>query len=184
MFSKLQIMKKYLFVFAMAFVMISCGHRQKDKDIDMELVELETAVNESSNTAISNIDSLAMMADELSPAEATKVLVTYMRIHEKASAAGDTRRDLETLRKYVDFYDIVMSANGDEMRLAFEKLAARRQNVDIIASAKQYRELLADYASGSAIEESAPEETSKPETADSTTTQQSEPEATSQPVEE
>lgn len=150
---------RYALVAALVFSMDSCKGNQSSNIGDTEIDEIEQAVSGSSaaRSMEMHVDSLALMADDLTPPEAVQVLVTYMRIHEDAKANNDSRRDLETMRKFVDVYDIVMSVNSDEMRPAFDKVARRNSSMNIHAAANEYRSLLADYGDGTAVEEESPE---------------------------
>lgn len=133
-----------------ASLLVSCGKSEKQVAAEEKIVEIENEIIESgSSRGVSTaIDSLALNADDLTPAEAVQVLVAYMNIHEQAVADGNVRRDMETLRKYVDVYDIVLSAGGEEMSDAFKNLARRSPKYDFAATAKQYRSILSDYADG------------------------------------
>lgn len=117
--------------------------------------EIESAIKSGEGTrAISTrVDSMALEADDLTPSEAVQVLVAYMRLHEEAKSNGDTKLDMETLRKFVDVYDIVTSVGGSEMNETFSKLAKRNPRFNIPVAAKEYRSILADYADGVATEE-------------------------------
>lgn len=149
---------RYTLVAALVVSMCSCKGNQSSNIGDTEIDEIEQAVSGSSaaRSMEMHVDSLALMADDLTPSEAVQVLVTYMRIHEDAKANNNSKRDLETMRKFVDVYDIVMTVNSDEMRPAFDKVARRNSSLNIHAAAKEYRSLLADYGDGTAVEEESP----------------------------
>lgn len=150
-------MKKIVFLGAIIAMglLVACSGKKNSAPADEEIVELEQQLNDSkqSNSAISQIDSLALMADDLTPAEALKVLITYMHVAQEAKEANKSKLELETMRKYVDVYDIVMGANRSDMTKAFEKFAKRNANYNVIATAKDYRERLSNYADGSAVAE-------------------------------
>lgn len=150
-------MKKIMIIGAaiVAAMVISCSGK-KDKSLaDDEIIALEQQLNDNaqSQSMIDHIDSLALMADDLTPSEAVKVLVTYMHVVKTATEAGKERVQLETMRKFVDVYDIVMGEHKSDMTDAFEAFARRNPNYNIIATASEYRENLRNYADGSAVEE-------------------------------
>lgn len=139
----------------MTALSVSCSGKKDKSPADEEIIALEQQLNDNkqSQSMIDHIDSLALMADDLTPAEAVKVLVTYMHVVKTATENGKERLQLETMRKYVDVYDIVMGEHKSDMTEAFEAFARRNPNYNIMATAKDYRESLRNYADGSAEEE-------------------------------
>lgn len=166
-------MKHYILACAViATILTSCGGGKNGVSEDKQVLEIEQAAESfSGSRGEMQIDSLALMADDLTPAEASQVLLIYMRIREEARKAGNEKRDLETMRKFVDVYDIVLGANGAEMRETFERIARHNPNHNFEAVAKEYRELLSNYASGSGVEESGYYEP-QPSAADSSKTEE------------
>lgn len=151
-------MKKIAVISLLSFVGLSlalpgCGRGGSSKGSD-NLDEIESIVNHTDGRSVTeaNVDSLALMADDLTPIEAAQVLATYTDMIGKMSARS---KKLETMRKFVDVYDIVMTVNGSDMRQMFENVAQRWPQYDPAARAKEYREQLADYADGSVNEESS-----------------------------
>ena len=53
--------------------------------------------------------------------------------------------DLETLRKYVDVYDIAISNNPNDMRAAFSRARSVNDNLDFEQVAADFRRKLAEY---------------------------------------
>lgn len=148
-----------VFFSAVAAVMIitSCGKKSADSVDDSQIAEIESVVTqstsgESRNT--SHVDSLALMADYLTPVEAAEVLATYMQIAANARDNNDSNTRLVTMRKFVDVYDIVMAVNSSEMRPMFERLAAQ-SSFNIPQTATEFRAELSDYADGSAAEDAS-----------------------------
>ncbi len=166
-------MKYYILICAgISAMLASCGGGGNSAAEDKQIVEIEQAAESFSGTrGEMQIDSLALMADDLTPAEASQVLLTYMRIREDARKAGNEKRELETMRKFVDVYDIVLGANGADMRETFERIARHNPHHNFEAAAKEYRELLSNYASGSGVEESGYYEP-QPAAADSSSTEE------------
>lgn len=150
-----------LSVAAAVALLTSCGKKDAGNAQDIEIAEIENIVAENVKDRehnASHVDSLAFMADDLTPSEATQVLATYMQIAADAKERGDRKIRLETMRKYVDVYDIVISANGSEMRDMFERLRRHSPEFDIPQTAADFRAELSDYADGSA-DDGLPQET-------------------------
>ena len=153
-------MKNLLITVALALLAIllcvACGGKS-DKEhpapdaADLEAAELQNtrlarALTEGHvETASAMADSMSLFVDDLTPDQTVQVLMAFLTVHNEAVAKKDTRRDLETLRKYVDVYDIALSVNPSDTRAAFDK--ARRVNpaVDLDALATSFRERLTQY---------------------------------------
>lgn len=153
-------MKNLLITIALALLAIllcvACGGKS-DKEhpapdaADLEAAELQNtrlarALTEGHvETASAMADSMSLFVDDLTPDQTVQVLMAFLTVHNEAVAKKDTRRDLETLRKYVDVYDIALSVNPSDTRAAFDK--ARRVNpaVDLDSLATSFRERLTQY---------------------------------------
>ncbi len=153
-------MKNLLITVALALLAIllcvACGGKS-DKEhpapdaADLEAAELQNtrlarALTEGHvETASAMADSMSLFVDDLTPDQTVQVLMAFLTVHNEAVARKDTRRDLETLRKYVDVYDIALSVNPSDTRAAFDK--ARRVNpaVDLDSLATTFRERLTQY---------------------------------------
>lgn len=153
-------MKNLLITVALALLAIllcvACGGKP-DKEhpapdaADLEAAELQNtrlarALTEGHvETASAMADSMSLFVDDLTPDQTVQVLMAFLTVHNEAVARKDTRRDLETLRKYVDVYDIALSVNPSDTRAAFDK--ARRVNpaVDLDSLATSFRERLTQY---------------------------------------
>lgn len=153
-------MKNLLITVALALLAIllcvACGGKS-DKEhpapdaADLEAAELQNtrlarALTEGHvETASAMADSMSLFVDDLTPDQTVQVLMAFLTVHNEAVARKDTRRDLETLRKYVDVYDISLSVNPSDTRAAFDK--ARRVNpaVDLDSLATSFRERLTQY---------------------------------------
>ncbi len=90
-------------------------------------------------------DSMSLFVDDLTPEQTVQVLMAFLSVHNEAVAKGDRRLDLETLRKYVDVYDIAVNANPKDTRAAFAKANKINPDVDFDAVAKSFREKLSQY---------------------------------------
>ena len=152
-------LKSLIIAVAAAIVATGCGNSGSSEPAASPEVETAISTHESGlNDAInsgdirqaSNIaDSLALMVDDLTPTQTVNVLATFADVVNKAKADHNTRRAYETMRKYVDVYDIGLSINPKDLRKALE--ADRRYNFDSLATA--YRTGLSDYAVTPTVEE-------------------------------
>lgn len=91
-----------------------------------------------------HIDSLANEADFLSPGEGVGVLIAYVEVKSEAEKAGKIKEAYETMRKFVDLYNIVSNNHKNDFKKAVNK-ALRSTGTDLSALAVEYREKLADY---------------------------------------
>ena len=90
-------------------------------------------------------DSMSLFVDDFTPEQTVQVLMAFLSVHNDAVAKGDRRRDLETLRKYVDVYDIAVGANPNDTRAAFAKAKKLNPAVDFDSVARSFRERLSQY---------------------------------------
>lgn len=152
-------LKSLITAAAAAAMAAGCGSSGSSEPVASPEVETAISTHESGlNDAInagdirqaSNIaDSLALMVDDLTPVQTVSVLATFADVVDKAKAEHNTRRAYETMRKYVDVYDIGMSINPKDLRKALK--ADHRYDFDSLATA--YRTGLTDYAVTPTIEE-------------------------------
>ena len=75
---------------------IACGGNKESDAADSQIDEIEQALERGEGSrAISNrIDSMALEADDLTPAEAVQVLVAYIRLHEQTKQEGNAQADM------------------------------------------------------------------------------------------
>lgn len=133
-----------------ALMLASCGGKNRSSETDLlmeqQTSQLTEALNARDYSAASSLaDSMALYVDDLTPDETVTVLMAFLEIHNKA--ADDNRRsdDLETLRKYVDVYDIATAANPQDMRAAFAAARNRNPQLDFEQAARDFRRALAEY---------------------------------------
>lgn len=148
-------MKKILlsiFVAVAVTAMPGCGSKGSDSDgtVPAEVEEQNTQLAEALN--VGNIKQAAVMADSMSlfvddftPEQTVQVLMTFLSVHNDAVANKERRRDLETIRKYIDVYDIALSVNPRDTRAAFAKAKRINPAVDFDSIAVTFREKLAQY---------------------------------------
>ncbi len=165
---------KKLFICAataiIALVCASCGGGRSSetaKLMDQQTSQLTEALRANDYaTAATLADSMALYIDELTPEETIAVLMAFLEVHNKVTA-DNPRSDLETLRKYVDVYDIAVGANPNDMRRAFAEAKARNPQLDFEQAARDFRRLLAEY---DAVQTYGEEPVYEPEPADSSQT--------------
>lgn len=154
----------------MSMTASSCGG-SRDKDtpriVDEQSTQLVRALETHDiNSASSLADSMALYVDDLTPDETVAVLLTFLEIHNNAVANGDRETDLETIRKYIDVYDIATSNNPNDMRNAFSRASRINPQVDFETAARDFRRALAEYDAVRTYGE-----TPVPEPADTTATE-------------
>lgn len=143
-----------LFAVVTAFLCVGCGRsKSKHAVVDTEAVEVQQSQLEEALTsgnlkqASVMADSMSLFVDDFTPEQTVQVLTAFVSIHNDASKKRETRRDLETLRKYVDVYDIALSVNPKDTRAAFKKAMSRNPELDFDSIAKAFREKLNQYDS-------------------------------------
>lgn len=133
----------------------SCGGSDKGgsvadagEAVEVQQSQLEEALT-SGNLKQASVmaDSMSLFVDDFTPEQTVQVLTAFVSIHNDASKKRETRRDLETLRKYVDVYDIALSVNPKDTRAAFKKAMSRNPELDFDSIAKAFREKLNQYDS-------------------------------------
>ncbi len=143
-----------LFLAVLAWATVSsCGGSKKggEAPVSEEVVverqsQLEEALS-SGNLRQASVmaDSMSLFVDDFTPEQTVQVLTAFISIHNDAVSKRETRRDLETLRKYVDVYDIALSVNPNDTRAAFKKAHSRNPEIDFDAVAKEFRAKLSQY---------------------------------------
>ncbi len=144
-------------------LLCSCGGKQSGKA--SEQVETITVVEHDSlrdavsrhdrKTVKSMADELALNADDLSPQQAVSVLMGFYDLHLQYSRERKMKSDMETMRKFVDVYDIVISNHGDDFRSALEATREIYPDADFITVYKDFTEKLSQY-DGSWLSDTAP----------------------------
>lgn len=147
-------------IFVAVTALTACG-RSAEKEttvapattdtVVIEEVKVEQMLNGGAAKMSETIDNLALNADDLEPREAVAVLVGYLEIEKEAQASHKHKTVLETIRKFVDVYDIVFSNHGDKMRDAIRRNASST-GIDLTAVASQFRNRLHGVDEGSGTE--------------------------------
>ena len=178
-------MKKILSIIAAGVLtltatgLVSCGgsgEKSSSPEAEMKRNELYDAMSRGNLTDIEMIaDSLAFNdIDGLTTDETVAVLIAYLKVHNDAAARKDSQKDLVTLRKFVDVYDIAVARDGDDLIEAFNSARQINGSLDLVATAKEFRALLADYDAGQmgvepgADREAAPKDTASAKDSSST----------------
>ncbi len=129
----------------------ACGKKNTESEKPVEVVEqqntqLADALSAGNlGTASELADSMSLYVDDLTPEETVAVLVAFMEVHNKAVKEKHRQRDLETLRKFVDVYDIAVGINPRDMKAAFEKARQLNPAVNIDSIAEDFRNRLTEY---------------------------------------
>lgn len=144
---------KYIFVVTVTLLVASCGGKTKEttdavtiieeEEVPVEITESPKDMGRMSMVA----DSMALWADDLNVKEAVAVLTTFYRVHLDAKAKGNRRRDIQTMRKYLDVYDIVAGNHGNELKNMLRKVSEADTTLNLIGAVESFRELLSDYDS-------------------------------------
>lgn len=138
-------------VMAFAVASSACSGKKSAGGADAEVVEaqesqLSSALSSGNIKEMSAVaDSMSLFVDDFTPEQTVQVLTAFISIHNDAVARHERRRDLETMRKYVDVYDIALSVNPKDTRAAFQKAQRSAQGIDFEAVAIEFRELLQQY---------------------------------------
>lgn len=135
----------------------SCGGSKKNaeslpetttKEVEVQKSQLEQALSSGDLKHASVMaDSMSLFVDDFTPAQTVQVLTAFVTLHNDATKKHEGRRDLETLRKFVDVYDIALSVNPKDTREAFRKALAANPALDFDSIAKVFRARLRDYDS-------------------------------------
>ena len=114
--------------------------------VDEQNTQLAEALNVGNiKQASAMADSMSLFVDDFTPEQTVQVLMAFLSVHNDAVASKERRRDLETIRKYIDVYDIALSVNPKDTRAAFEKARRINPEVDFDSIAGMFRERLAQY---------------------------------------
>lgn len=138
-----------------ALALVSCGSGSGTSDrTDMTVVadneEQKSRLAEALNAgdldnASQMADSMSLFVDDFTPEQTVQVLMAFLNVHNDAVAKKQSRRDLETLRKYIDVYDIALSVNPKDTRAAFDKARRLNPGINFDSLATSFRERLTSY---------------------------------------
>ena len=146
-----------------ALLLASCGKKADQKPeeapatvVVVEQDQLRDAVkNHDHKNLKSMADQLALNADDLTPAKAVSVLMSFYDLHLQYAAEHKRRSDMETIRKFVDVYDIVNSNHGADFRRSLEATREVYPDVDFTQVYREFVEKLSQY-DGAVLSDSAP----------------------------
>lgn len=137
-----------------AVSLTACGGSRKSdsenvtEDVEEQKSQLEQALSEGDiRHASAMADSMALFVDDFTPEQTVQVLTAFVTVHNDAGRRHESRRDLETLRKFVDVYDIALSVNPKDTRAAFDKAKRRNSALDFDSLAIAFRKKLSQYDS-------------------------------------
>lgn len=128
----------------------SCSSKKSDSSEsvadELRNTHLLDAIRSSDMARTASIaDSMALDVDDLSNHESVAVLMAYLEIHNDASRNEDRQRDLETLRKYVDVYELSLQRDRSGMQEAIDQARSVNPEVDLTALYTQFKGRLAEY---------------------------------------
>lgn len=144
-------MKKLALAILAAFALwlsTGCSHKEKasSPEADMQRSEIFNALEVEDISRMEAVaDSLSLMTDDLTIDETVAVLLAYLHVHNDAATRKDRQKDLVTIRKFVDVYDIALNRHGAELEEAYNTVKNLNGNVDLPEIARSMRETLADY---------------------------------------
>ena len=127
----------------MLAVLMACSGKKNaaPEIVDIQNGQLAEALNRGDYKSASVLaDSMSLYVDDLEPDEVVSVLLAFLEFHNKAQG-----EDLETVRKFVDVYDIAVGENPNDMRAAFRKAQSMNPNLNFEQTAKDFRRALAEY---------------------------------------
>ena len=156
---------------------VGCGSRSAERETAVtpqEAEEQNTRLAEALNVgnishASEMADSMSLFVDDFTPEQTVQVLMAFLTVHNDAVAKKESRRDLETIRKYIDVYDIALSVNPKDTRSAFEKARKLNPSVDFDSIARVFRDKLTQYDAihdGSMVSEQEEEEAAPTDSTD------------------
>lgn len=133
--------------------LVACGSKTSGgeseavvESVDEQKTQLAEALNVGNiSRASAMADSMSLFVDDFTPEQTVQVLMAFLSVHNDAVASKERRRDLETIRKYIDVYDIALSTNPKDTRAAFAKARSINPEVDFDSIAVMFRERLAQY---------------------------------------
>lgn len=90
-------------------------------------------------------DRLALNADDLTADQGVSVLLGFYDMHREYSAENKYKSDMETMRKFVDVYDIVNSNHGQEFKKALKSTRQVYPDVDFTEVYREFVDKLSQY---------------------------------------
>lgn len=128
-------------------------------DIEQTNDALMAAVESHDRKNITSmIDELALNADDLSPEKGVSVLMGYYEMYNQYNSERRTKQAMETMRNFVDVYDIVNANHKENFKRALKRTNTVYPDVDFEAVYSQFLEKLSNY-DGSPVGSSYDEET-------------------------
>ena len=137
-------------------ILASCGDAKKgikttttaSEEVETQKSQLEQALTDGNLKQASVVaDSMSLFVDDFTPEQTVQVLTTFIKVYKDAVARHESRKALETIRKYVDVYDIALSTNPKDTKTAFQKAMRNNPELDFGAVAIAFREKLSNYDS-------------------------------------
>lgn len=139
-----------IFAVGLSIGLASCSSKKSDTSAGVEEEMMNShlfeALENKDYTRVTSIaDSLAFDVDDLSNNESVAVLLAYLNVHNHYSKKGNSKKDLETLRKFVDVYDLSLQRDRSGMIAAIEQAKEANPEVDLAALYTSFRAKLSEY---------------------------------------
>lgn len=151
-------MNKYSITAAITAILLSASACSSSSDKKADAVEpqsdvdpdaiIEAVQNHDRKQLSQAIDEMALNADDLSPKQAVSVLMGYYELQSQYASEHRTKQSMETMRNFVDVYDIVSSNHGADFKRALESTKQYFPDVDFTAIYLQYADKLSGYEGG------------------------------------
>lgn len=158
-------------IFAAASFLTACGDRGDKKisdTVEESNTQLYAALQDNDMPRIEMLaDSMANYIDDLTPDETITVLMAYLEVHNDAARNNLKEKDLVTIRKFIDVYDIALTNNPNDFKEAMSRARDINNNVDLVSIVDSFRDRLAQYDALQGGEE-GPEEAAAPARPDTT----------------
>lgn len=148
---------KFTAAASLSLMIVACGKTKADSDSNEPISEVPMEQTDAITEALmshdrkqlnSIIDEMALNADDLSASQAVTVLMGYYELHLQYSSEGKYKSDLETMRNFVDVYDIVSSNHGNEFKSKLSDTRSLYPDVDFNEMYVKFAEKLSDYIGG------------------------------------
>lgn len=150
---------------ALAATTTSCSKKNKNQDteiVDIEQTDdaLRMAIEHHDRKQLSSmLDDMALNADDLSPESGVSVLMGYYEMYTQYAGERRSRQAMETMRNFVDVYDIVNANHKENFKRALKKTNPVYPNVDFEEVYAQFQEKLANYdGSWGSVADAEPQE--------------------------
>lgn len=142
-----------IFITGTLILTSACGSKSSDNATQDKATLADSPVTELTPRSesipkpgdMARLDASEIQADDLKPTDAADILAGFIKLVEKQRAAGSYRAANETMRNFIDIYDIVKANHKTDFLKAIRALNATTPGTDIEAAYASYQERLAGY---------------------------------------